>query len=166
MNSEDTPENSLPLAYEFVTHSYEWGQSRLDAVERRLQGLLVYLATITFVPPVAIVSIAKDSDLPNGFESRAGWAFVVFVVAATLLIAARALGSYRKSYLETMLEQDWGKAPGEFMQDALHRADLDLKETVKVVNRKSRFADGVSFIIVVQIVIWLWPWIERFVALV
>ena len=70
MNVGGHSENSLHLAYDFVIHSYERGLSRLDAVERRLQALLIYMATITFVPPVAIITIAEDFESLSGFHSR------------------------------------------------------------------------------------------------
>ena len=163
MDTENSPENSLHLSYEFVIHSYEWGLSRLDAVERRLQGLLVYLATITFVPPVAIMAISEDSSLPNGFQSRVAWAFVAFVLATVFLIAAKVLRSYDLARLDVMLEQGLDKTPEEFMETALYMASEDLKATSKAVNRKTRLADVVSLIIIVEIVIWLWLWIEPLV---
>ena len=154
MGTENSPDNSMHLAYQFVTHSYEWGLSRLDAVERRLQGLLIYMATITFVPPVAIITIADDLGSLGGFHSRAAWAFGVFAFATVLLIVARALGSYKMPQSETMFDQDYGRPPSEFMEVAISRASRDLKATMTIVARKSVVADIVSWLILVEAFLW------------
>lgn len=155
MATENSPDNSMHLAYEFVTHSYEWSLSRLDAVERRVQGLLVYLATITFVPPVALIAITGDSYSIDDLDWPAALAFVVFVIATILLVVARTLGRHRIPDPENIFKEDISKNPSQFMSDTIYRASQDLKATLKLVNRKTGMADIVSWLILLEIFLWL-----------
>ncbi len=156
MDTENSSDNSLHLAYGFVTHSYEWGLSRLDAVERRLQGLLVYLATVTFAPPVAIIAITGEAYSLDELDWRAVSAFGVFVLATMLLVVERTLlGGHRIPDPEKLFEEDLSKTPLEFMETTLYRASQDLKATLKLVNRKTRVADIVVWLILLEIVLWL-----------
>ena len=155
MDTENSPDNSVHLAYGFVTHSYEWGLSRLDAVERRLQGLLVYLATITFVPPVAFIAITGNSYSLDELDWWALLAFVVFVIATILLVVARTLGKHRIPDPENLFERDLLKNPSQFERDVLYRASQDLKVTLKLVGLKTGVADIVSWLILFEIFLWL-----------
>ena len=47
----DDSQSSLDLAYEFVRDSYDWMLRRMDALKRRIDSLLLFVATLTFAIP-------------------------------------------------------------------------------------------------------------------
>lgn len=148
---------SLELAYDFVMPSYNWMLQRLESVERRLQGLLLYFATLTFAIPVATIAIAGDSKTLNGL----GWApiaaVVCYLLATVLGLCARAFGKLTLAYPESMvLEKQVEKTIPEFQRNRIRLSDEHYKDNINLVSRKSFAADAMSAILLVEVVCWLW----------
>ena len=160
MDEEDRNEpelHSLELAYDFVMPSYYWMLQRLDSVERRLQGLLLYFSTLTFAMPVATIAIAGESKTFNGLN----WAPIVavgcYLLATVLGIYARACGKFILAYPESMvLEKQVEKTIPEFQRNRISLSDEHYKSNIKLVSRKSIVADIMSAILLVEVICWLW----------
>ena len=91
MSKKEYP--SLELGYQFVFHSYDWMLKRLEAVEDRIQRLLVYGTTITVGFPVVIASLYRDGNLIGGWHGiLVLLAFAFFLKFMALCLLARLWG--------------------------------------------------------------------------
>ena len=48
---------SLDLAYEFIIPSYDWALRRLDAVERRIESLIVIVTATTGTAILGVIAL-------------------------------------------------------------------------------------------------------------
>lgn len=76
---------SIELAYEWVFPSYESLQNRLDAVDRRIEGIPTF--SVAAVIPLLVVTVSKPSEALD----LSGWWFVLAVAS---FIGEISLGFY------------------------------------------------------------------------
>lgn len=151
---EDWP--ALDLAYAFVLPSYEWALKRYEAVESRLnQLLLVATGLITGIPAVAK---ALDSNL----SLQSPWFYAAAVLAAGIALvgawvkAAGELGLWDPG---VFADPSWRALSRERVQKwAVHYASAHFDQNVTLVNRKGRIATVLTFLFLVEaacLALWL-----------
>lgn len=122
-------------AYDFVRVSYDWMMHRLNAVESRIQTLMMFSASFTVTGPVLVALLAEEASL------RSGW-FVAAVALAlvNLLIGAiaRAYGGLKllgvhRIYDEWLEHNDW-----QFKRSAVYWAGSHFEWNSNLVNWKSK----------------------------
>ena len=138
-NTEKYP--SVELAYEFVIPSYELARSRLESVERRIEGLLTYIATITLAIPVVTIAIAKESGQLDVLGWQAVGALSCFAAATLLGMVGRQVGEITlvdptKLYEKTLSYTHW-----EFQKNAIYFAGEHFEKNRSLIACKSRLGD-------------------------
>ena len=146
---------ALSLAYEFVKPSYDWAMSRLNAVEGRIQTLLVFAATFTVSAPVLIASLAKDVSFTSGWFIAALAVFFVNMLVGTI---AKVKGGIRVLSIQQMYEQWLDLSESVFKERAIYWAGRDFRANYTVVNTKGRVATVMSILFGVEaflMVLWI-----------
>ena len=141
-NSETPPkgmatqdDDSLDLAYEFVRDSYDWMLRRMDAVERRIDSLLLFFATVTFAIPTATIAISGVREPLNGLDFTALHnisavaALACFPVATITGLIVRGKGKLRLIVLSRLLNYQEGKTKREFQRSMLSYAGEQFDDT-------------------------------------
>ena len=153
----DTPGESDHLIYEFVIPSYNWALQRLDSAERRLQGLLLYLATLTFAIPVATLAIAGEDNQLDGLDWTAKAAVGCFILATIVGLFARLRGHLLIADPGAMYERREGdKSREAFRLNRVCKSGDDLTQNRRVVRNKNYAADFMSFLLALEIGFWIW----------
>ncbi len=156
-NGDFSPEERWPgviLAYDFVRLSYDWMMHRLNAVESRIQTLMMFSASFTVTGPVLVALLAEEASL------RSGW-FVAAVALAlvNLLIGAvaRAYGGLKllgvhRIYDEWLERDDW-----EFRRSAVYWAGRHFEWNSNLVNWKSKAVAAMTLAFILEaafILVW------------
>ena len=90
-NDDLSPEERWPgvyPAYDFVRASYDWMMHRLNAVESRIQTLMMFSASFTVTGPVLVALLAEEASL------KSGW----FVAAVALALLNLLIGAVARAY--------------------------------------------------------------------
>ena len=140
---------SLHLAYEFVQPSYELILRRLEAVEDRIQRLMVFVVTFTVGFPLVVFSSKDDVTTPV-FPLVV--ALVVSVVSIFLLMWARRRGTVTVVGLREFVDDDawFDLCEAEFMRQMLHFAAGHCEKNRKLIDSKSLTADVAVFVFLVE----------------
>lgn len=89
MNNTEDKWPSVNLAYDFVKPSYDWLQNRLDAVNRRIEFLLTFSASITIAIPIFMKALFVDIHFDSFWFV---FAIVIFIITAIVGIVGRIFG--------------------------------------------------------------------------
>lgn len=156
--SEEQP-TSMDIAYKFVLPSYEWTLRRLEAVESRLQSLLMFVASITLAIPVIAGALIEDlSSIANA------WAIAIFLCAA--LAAGIGLGARWKGLVFLDLNDRinaTGHSRWQFRRDTLCHARFHYDQNTRRIAWKGLAADAMSFLVLVEASLGAW-WIVSALA--
>ena len=82
------------LAYDFVLPSYDWAMQRLNAVEGRIQSLMMFSVSLAVTGPVLVASLVDEVRLGSG------WFVAALVTALGILVGGtvtRAWGRHKAS---------------------------------------------------------------------
>ena len=130
-------DSSIELAYGLVPISYDWTVRRLNAVEGRIQALMVFSSGFIVTGP-ALVAVGEADVSLNSV-----WFFLALGMAGANLLAGvaiRAWGEIRLLGLNNV-QKDWlALTPSEFKQEAVRWAAKHFEDNVRLVNRKGRVA--------------------------
>ena len=74
------------LAYDFVLPSYDWAMQRLNAVEGRIQSLMMFSVSLAVTGPVLVASLVDEVRLGSG------WFVAALVAALAILVAEPSRG--------------------------------------------------------------------------
>ncbi len=131
LRAEDWP--SVQFAYGFVPASYDWTMRSLNAVEGRIQGLMMFSVSLGVTVPVLVASLAEEVSF------RSAW-FVLALAAALLNLmigtVARTWGQVTLLSLQTVCAE-WLYLPEwEFKRSAVYWAGEHFQHNTNVINRK------------------------------
>lgn len=136
-NGEGQEYPGLDLAYGMVQSSYDLAVSRLNAVENRIQAVMVFSASFIVTVPVLVAATGNTIVLTT----------MLFYAAATiaglnLLIgtAARAWSEIRVLSLDSISERWLGLPDESFKLYAVEWSAEHFKANVNTVNKAGRFA--------------------------
>ena len=155
-------EESLSLAYEFVFYSYEWMLRRLEAVEDRIQRLLIFAATVTVGFPIVVVSL-RGGDNPNlvneGWGLFAILALAFFIIFMIVCIVARQKGKIGFPNVGKLPEEWLYKSKGDFQRMVIRTGGKDHTRNSNLVNLKACLVDVAFVLFFVEGIFWgLWAY--------
>ena len=149
---EQTP--GVDRAYDFVRTSYDWAILRLNAVESRIQALMVFSAGFIVTGPALVAIGEEDVSLSSA------WFYLALATAGLNLLVgaiARAWGEIKLLGLNHVY-RDWlALADWEFKQESVRWAAEHFKDNVKLVNRKGSAAIWMTFAFLAEtmfLVVW------------
>lgn len=149
---------SLNLAYEYVIPSYGWALSRFEAVERRIERLLMLILAATIAVPVFLPLVREEPV----HLSTAGWKSILILGAIVLFVLAASIGIYARQAREVSLvdpgvhyRESLSLPHWEFQRNAIYFAAEHMKENVANIALKSRLADCMAGLFGIEIVMWV-----------
>jgi len=135
--NNSTPESNWPavsIAYDFVLPSYQWMNTRLEAVVNRIQGLMTFATTITLGFPVLGQVLNKSAS----FDSAALiFAITFFLVLTGIGIFARDVGETWLTSPAEIYNRNLHLSEWEFKRNALYRAGQAFTHNANLANRKA-----------------------------
>ena len=150
ITAEENPPTTwpaVPLAYEFVTPAFGWINTRLAAVESRLQLLISFSAALMLAAPVLATAVLSQPNFRSvWFLSGVAVFFAIAIVGivtfnwGTLLIISPQL-LYDK-YLHC---SDW-----EFKKDILYFAGEGFQSNLGLINSKGNVTTILTVAFVVE----------------
>jgi hypothetical protein len=133
LKPEDWP--GVHLAYDFVLASYDWTMRRLNAVEGRIQALMMFSVTLGITFPVLVASLV------GGVDFQSSW-FVLTLAAALFNLVtgtvARTWGRVKLLSLQTVCAEWLPYSEWEFKRRAVYWAGMHFEHNTNVVNKKGR----------------------------
>ena len=146
---------SVDLAYDFVKLSYDWMVTRLEAINSKMQGLLMFSVTIT----VAIPVIAKSTFDNISFSSI--WfimAMVVFIFLVGIGILGMRMGSIVMPHPKMLYDKYLYCSHWEFQKRTIYWAGEHFDKNKALIDKKAAFRDIMTFCLIIEIlciVIWI-----------
>lgn len=145
---------SVETAYEFVRPCYDWAQSRLDAIDSRIQTLLAFAASITTVIPVFVTSVMQA---PNFKSTWFFLALATFLAIAVVGIIARSCGGLKLVSPQKLYEGWLHYSEWEFKKNAIYWAGQHFESNRSIINTKAILANIMMILFFVQGLFWfLW----------
>ena len=144
----------VDLAYGLVQSSYEWAVVRLNAVENRIQALMVFSASFVLTAPVLISTAGADISLTSW------WFYLALAMGLLNLLlgaGARATGHIKLLGLDTVRAEWLEYTEPDFKSEAVYWATEHFEKNVKTVNLKGRAVivmTGAFLIETVALVVW------------
>ena len=149
-NDDLSPEERWPgvyPAYDFVRASYDWMVHRLNAVESRIQTLMMFSASFTVTGPVLVALLAEEASL------KSGW-FVAAVALALLNLligaVARAYGGLKLLGVQRIYEEWLERTDWEFKRSAVYWAGSHFERNSDLVNRKSKAVTAMTLAFILE----------------
>ncbi len=132
---------SLGLAFGMVQSSYDSVVSRLNAVESRIQAVMVFSASFFFTAPLLVAASEANLTLNSPFFYTAGALALLNLAVGT---ATRALGTI--SYLGLNEVRDYWLVLTEddFRLEAVRWAALHYERNLRTVNCKGLIGIGMT----------------------
>ena len=125
----------VDLAYGLVQSSYEWAVVRLNAVENRIQVLMVFSASFVLTAPALVAATGNTISLGSYWFYFALGLAVLNLIIGTV---TRAFGGIRLLALNK-IANEWLSLSSEwFMLYAVEAAAEHFEANLKVVNRKGQ----------------------------
>ena len=151
VDGEEVPE-SQKMAFEFVTPSYTWMLHRLEAVERRIEGLLTFIAAVTLAIPLATMAMV------DGAAQFDHWSVIVTGAIALACVLGAVMLRLEGRQTGTIVLVDPGRldrlskeAPA-FCAELLYFAGQHFDRNEKLIRTKTRVADRMSLLLLVEII--------------
>ncbi len=149
-NDDLSPEERWPgvyPAYDFVQASYDWAMHRLNAVEGRIQTMMMFSASFTVTGPVIVASLVEEVSL--------GSAWLVAALALALLnvligAVARGSGEVKLLRLNAIYEEWLGLSLWEFKKRSVDWAGRHFDQNKSLVNRKGQTVLAMTIIFLVE----------------
>lgn len=167
MDGNDKPEDvlkkpeeewpSVDLAYEYVQWSYDSVLRRLDAVDGRIQTLLVFAATFTTGLPIFSRSVLPQLQISSIWLLLA---LATFVGIAFIGILSRSFGAVTLLNVKRIYDEWLGYSPWEFKKNAVYWAGQHFESNRSLVNAKGWMANVVTGLLVVEVLL-LVAWIMQ-----
>ena len=132
------PEDQWPgvyQAYDFVVASYDWPMRRLNAVEGRIQTLMMFSVSLGMTGPVLVASLMEKVSFGSV------WFVAALAVALANLVVgmvARTSGGIKLMSLQTVCEDWLHHSEWEFKQLSVYWAGRHFEHNTNVVNKKGR----------------------------
>ena len=162
MSPEETfnPDNypSINLAYEIVLPSYDWALRRLQSVEKRIEGLLRLIVTITLAFPVVAAVTSQDASFADFATWQGAVTLALFLTTLVIGLAARRYKGIRLIDPDDLYNQHLHKRCLEFKKDFIKYAGEDFQDNAQVIDDKSTYADMIAVTFMIELVfgiLWL-----------
>ncbi len=127
----------IDLAYDLMQSSYDWAVNRLNAVESRIQALIVLSASFIVTAPALVAATGSDITL------NSPWFYLALGIAAVnLAIGAltRARGEIKLLGINKIFREWLDLPPNWFKLYAVERAAEHFEANVRTVNRAGQRA--------------------------
>ena len=139
----------VDLAYGLMQSSYDSIMNRLNAVESRIQAVMVFSASFFFTAPILVTTSESDITLNSAIFYLAGLAALLNLIIGTL---TRAFGKLKLARVYGDV-QEWFDLPEYwFKVYAVEEAATHYRINVKTVNRKGNIAIAMTGVFIVEIV--------------
>lgn len=147
----------LDLLYEQIPASYEQMMQRLEAMEKRLQDLMLF-STSFLLPGPAIVVIALN---PASLQSN------LFYSATALALLNLVIGTITRFFTDKLLlpqpplpESPWARlSESEFKIESLRFAHFNANKNAELVNSKGTWASRMTVVFLAEIAVLIAWWI-------
>ena len=128
---------SVDLAYDLIQSSYDWTVSRLNAVENRIQALMVFSASFIVTAPALAAATGNTITLASPlFYIALGMASLNLLIGTV----TRARGTIKLLGIN-YIAQEWLNLDHDWFKFyAVERAAEHFSANVKTVNMKGRMA--------------------------
>ena len=146
--------NGLDLAYDLIPATYDWMMQRLNAMESRIQALIVLSAGFLLTGP-ALVAVAVESVT---FDSL--WFYLALATSIVNLITGAAMRIWGELKLPGPRRVDSGWLSlnaGEFKWSSLWWAEQHFNENARLLRWKGRSAvlmTGVFLLETLSLTVW------------
>ena len=125
----------VELAYGLIQSSYDWTVSRLNAVENRIQALMVFSASFIVTAPALVAAAGSIITLESPlFYFGLGMAGLNLIIGN----ATRAWGGIKLLGINNIADEWLGLPVEWFKLYAVERASEHFTDNVKTVNKKSQ----------------------------
>lgn len=145
---------SVDLAFEFVKPSYDWMLNRIEAMNSKIQGLLMLATAVTAAVPV----LAKA--MFNNLDFKSAW--LLGAIAIYLLLTIIGIYGLRKGGVKLIhpmkLFDEWlSDTQWEFRKDAVYFAGQHLEQNKKIVDVKSLLRDIMNVLLLGELImVFVW----------
>ena len=149
-NDDFSPEERWPgvtPAYDFVRMSYDWMMHRLNAVESRIQTLMMFSASFTVTVPVIVASLLEEVNLGSAWLVAA---MVLALLNVVIGAVARAYGEVKLLRLNTVYDDWLGLSLWEFRKRSVDWAGRHFDQNRSLVNRKGQTVAAMTVIFLVE----------------
>jgi hypothetical protein len=126
---------SIELTYPLAIASYDVARVRLDAMDNRIQTLMMIGSTVSS----ALIVLLSG----RGLRPASGW----FILAMLAFLAALVVGTYGRLFgvlgvigIKTLFDSYLGLAEVEFKKDMIYYAGKTLRENIALIKRKNDLA--------------------------
>ena len=123
----------VDLAYGLIENYYDRIVTRMNAVESRMQALMVFSASFLFTAPVLLATSADGITLDSPVFYLAGLLTLFNLIAGT---ATRAFGEMALLGLDKVRDEWLGLSEDDFKIEAIRWAATHSERNIQVVNRK------------------------------
>lgn len=147
----ETEYPSIDLAFKASEQSYDIAQRRFDAIEGRVQSLLLFATTIT----LAIPAIIKSSN--PGISLNSCWlacAIAVYFIAISLGTYTRLRGSLSLVTPKKLYEKFLGFSEAEFKRRYIYYAGVNFEENTYEINLKGHLLNCVALLFALEGLFW------------
>ena len=137
----------LDLAYGLVSSSYDRILTRLNAVEGRIQALMVFSASFLFTAPVLVATSVGEIALDApAFYAALALAGVNFLAGAVM----RALGDIALLGINKVREEWLVLAEDEFKLEAVRWSAIHFKRNRRIVNIKGYTVTAMTITLILE----------------
>ncbi|MEE8337502.1 MAG: hypothetical protein V3R95_05530 [Dehalococcoidia bacterium] len=152
---------SLSLAFDLSNQSYGLMAQRMDAVNRRLEGLVSLAVTLTIAVPIFATALL-DNPRRADFDSvvLAG-ALAAFVISLIIGLTARGWSGLKLLSPQAMQQDDWAQlSKPDFMKEIIYWAAEHWEHNSTVIYRKSWAAILMTIFFVIELLFFI-GWIAE-----
>lgn len=126
---------AVKYAYDFVLPSYQWAIARMDAAVTRIQGLMMFAATVTLGAPVIGRALSDDVRFSSiWFIGALG----LFVLSMILGLIAREYGTLTVTSPGVLYDKALHLSEWEFKRYIVYYAGQHFEHNQRLIEKKSR----------------------------
>ena len=147
-DQQDFP--GLNLAYGLVQSAYDSVVTRLNAVEGRIQAVMVFSASFFFTAPLLVAASEAEISLTSPFFYAAGLLALLNLAVGT---ATRALGTILYQGLNEVRDHWLVLTEDEFKLEAVRWAAIHYESNLRIVNRKGLIGIEMTAVFVLEAIL-------------
>jgi uncharacterized integral membrane protein len=140
-------EQAVNLAYPIALQSYETSQKRWDAIDTKIQTLIVLATTLTAAVPVVTANRGLSFKSPLALLALAS-----FVVGTVLAIYARQSGMLIILQPSVFYDKWLDLSEKQFKAELVFFAGEHCEKNLRAISRKARFSDFAALAYLVEII--------------
>jgi len=148
--SLETQYPSVDLAYEFVKPSYDWMLNRIEAMNSKMQGLLMLATAVTGGIPILAKAIFDNVDFQSVLFYGAIGLYVLLVVIGTVGLS---MGGVKLFHPKLLYEKWLSNSIWEFKKDAIYFAGQNFEDNKKIIDAKSWLRNIMTILLLIELMI-------------